>query len=38
MTLKELIRDHRTDNIELIVWNDKRNHGGSAGANPCYCH
>lgn len=26
MTLKELIRDHHTDNIELIVWNDKCNH------------
>lgn len=26
MTLKELIREHRTYDIELIVWNDKRNH------------
>lgn len=26
MTLKELIKDHRTDNIKLIVWNNKHNH------------
>lgn len=26
MTLKKLIRERRTYDIELIVWNDKRNH------------